>query len=100
MADNEHALPSLGQSEELSVQHSVGEPVPELSQPSEEGSKVPSAVRRQNAMDVLPYDPTGAHSISQSEIDEGQVSTRIRHASSESCDAEGLTRGSSHENVG
>jgi len=99
MADNEHALPSLGQSEELSVQHSVGEPVPELSNPSEEGAKVPSSVRRQYARDVLPHDPTGAHSVSQSEIDEGQVSTRVRHAFSEASDAEGLAGRASHENV-
>jgi hypothetical protein len=43
MSDNEHTAASLGQSEVLSVQDSVGPPIPELCQPSEEGAKVPSS---------------------------------------------------------
>jgi hypothetical protein len=41
-SDNEHTLASLGQSEVLSVKNPVGEPIPELAQPSEKGTKVPS----------------------------------------------------------
>jgi len=43
VSDNEHTAASLGHSKELSVKNSVGEPIPEFDQPSEEGSKVPSS---------------------------------------------------------
>jgi hypothetical protein len=39
MSDNEDATAALGNSKVVSVQNSVGEPIPELRQPSEEGSK-------------------------------------------------------------
>jgi hypothetical protein len=41
-SDNEHTPAPLGNSEELSVQHSVGEPIPELPQRPKEGTKIPS----------------------------------------------------------
>jgi len=44
MSDNEDATTSLWDSEVLSVEHSVGEPIPEFSQRPEEGTKVPSSV--------------------------------------------------------
>jgi hypothetical protein len=44
-SDNEHSLATLGDSEELSVQHSVGEPIPEVAQRPEDGTHVPSSVR-------------------------------------------------------
>ena len=53
-SDNEHTAASLGHSEELSVQNSVGEPIPELAQEPEEGAKVPSSVAGQDAGDVFP----------------------------------------------
>ena len=65
MSDNEHARPSLGQVEVLSVKNPVGEPIPELPQPSEEGSKRPSAIDRQDTGHVLPDHPLGAKSVSQ-----------------------------------
>ncbi len=43
-SDNEHAAPSLAHSEVLSVQDSVGPPIPEFSQRPEDGSKIPSLV--------------------------------------------------------
>jgi hypothetical protein len=50
-SDNEHTVPSLGDgapvavhSHILSVQNSVGEPIPEEPQEPEEGTKVPSFV--------------------------------------------------------
>ena len=43
MSDNEDAAALLGHSEVLSVQHSVGEPVPEFPKRPEEGAKVPSS---------------------------------------------------------
>jgi hypothetical protein len=83
MADNEHTRPSLGQPEVLSVQHSVGEPIPELPQPSEKGAQRMSCVCRQDARDVLPDAPAGAISIQNCEIREGEVATRISQALAE-----------------
>jgi hypothetical protein len=57
MSDNEDAAPSLGYSEILSVQNSVGDPIPEFDQHPEEGSKRASVVDRQDAGDVLPHQP-------------------------------------------
>jgi hypothetical protein len=45
MSDNEDATAPLWNSKVLSVQHSVGEPIPEFDQAPEDGSKVPSSVR-------------------------------------------------------
>src|SRR6056297_898679 len=83
----------------LSVQHSVGEPIPEFAQAPEEGAKVPSFVRGQNAGDILPYDPAGAEAISKPEIFEGQVATVVGHSLSEPGDAEGLTGRSSDKKL-
>ena len=44
ISDNEHALPALGQSEILSVKHSVGEPIPEFRHFSKEDGKIFSFV--------------------------------------------------------
>jgi hypothetical protein len=57
MSDNEDAAPSLRYSEKLSVKNPVGDPIPELDQQPEEGSKRPSSVNRQDTGDVLPYQP-------------------------------------------
>jgi hypothetical protein len=53
MSDNEHSTASLGDSEEASVQHSVGVPIPEFAQRPEDGTQVPSSVARQESSDVL-----------------------------------------------
>jgi hypothetical protein len=45
MSDNEHAAAALWNSKELSVKHSVGEPIPEFDHAPENGTKVPSSVR-------------------------------------------------------
>jgi len=57
ISDNEDTPPSLGYSEKLSVKNPVGDPIPELDQDPEEGSKRPSSVNRQDAGDVLPNQP-------------------------------------------
>ncbi|VAZ77504.1 hypothetical protein LAUMK15_03873 [Mycobacterium persicum] len=44
MSDNEDSVAALGNSEVLSVQNSVGDPIPELRQRPEDGTKVPSIV--------------------------------------------------------
>jgi len=99
MPDNEDATTSLGHSEVASVQNSVGEPVPELSQRPEEGTKVPSSSRRQHAGDVLPDDPPRLKFLNKSEIDERQVTARVIQSSAESGDAEGLARCPTNEDI-
>src|SRR4051812_48241348 len=99
MADNEHTLPSLGQAEVLSVQHSVSEPIPERRQPPEEGSKIPPSTRRQDTGYVLPYQPLGPIAISERQIDERQVSARISQSSPKAGDAERLTGCSTNEKI-
>jgi hypothetical protein len=83
-SDNEHTPPSLWDgtrvrfhSDVLSVHDSVREPVPELDQRPEEGSKVPSAVRRQDAGHVFPDDVARPDSINQAQIREGEIASRI-----------------------
>jgi hypothetical protein len=57
MSDNEDATASLGYSEMLSVENSVGDPIPAFDQHPEEGSKRPSVVDRQDTGDVFPHHP-------------------------------------------
>jgi hypothetical protein len=45
MSDNEHSTASLGDSEEASVQHSEGPPIPDVLQRPEDGTQIPSSVR-------------------------------------------------------
>jgi hypothetical protein len=97
--DNEHTAASLGHSEELSVKHSVGEPVPEFDQAPEDGTKIPSSSRRQDAGDVLPNQPSGPQAVSQPKIFEGQVAAAIRQSASETRDTERLARCSSDQKV-
>jgi hypothetical protein len=87
-SDNEHTTASLGHSEELSVKHPVGPPIPEVGQGSEDrchvcawvaagagscgeegvvevGGESPSGAigfvtRRKQARDVLDENPTGS----------------------------------------
>ena len=57
MSDKKDSPARLWDSEVVSVQHSVGEPVPEFCQLPEDGSKRPSAVDAQDVGDVFPDDP-------------------------------------------
>jgi hypothetical protein len=89
-SDNEHTPSSLRDgtrvtvhSHPLSVQHSVGEPVPELDQRPEEGTKVPSSSRRQDTRDVFPDEAARPDAINQAEIDEGEVSAGVCETLSE-----------------
>jgi hypothetical protein len=59
MSDKEDATAALGNSEVLSVQNSVGVPIPEFSQRPEYGSHIPSAMGRQKSRDVFSNEPTG-----------------------------------------
>jgi hypothetical protein len=99
ISDNEHATAPLWNSEVLSVQHSVGEPIPELDQPSEDGAKVPSSAAGQHAGDVLPHQPSGPCAISKPEKLERQVATVVSQSASKAGDAERLAGGSSDKKV-
>ena len=99
MSDNEHAAAALWNSKVLSVQCSVGEPIPEFCQRPEEGAKRPSLVNRQDAGDVLPHQPRTSQSLSQRQILKRQVTARIVQPLSESSHAEGLAGGSANKQV-
>ena len=86
-------------SDELSVKDSVCPPIPRLPQPTEEGSKVPSAVARQGTGEILPDHPLGPVAVSHGKIDEGQVTARVVQSLSESGDGEGLAGCSSDEKI-
>jgi len=62
-SDNEHTAASLGHSVVLSVEHPIGPPIPEFFQRPEDGSHVPSSVRRQKSRDVLDENPSGSNLI-------------------------------------
>ena len=98
MSDNEHTTASLGHSEVLSVKNAVGEPIPELPQPSEQGSKRSGFVR-QNAGDVFPQNPLGAIAVNDAKKCEGEVAPRVSKSFAKSRNAEGLAGGSPNENV-
>jgi len=99
VADNEHTAATLGDSKPLSVQNSVGEPIPEFPQRPEEGSKIPSFAATEDARHVFPNDPFGLHDSSKLDESEGQVATRVSQSASESCDREGLAWGASDQKV-
>ena len=87
-SDNEHTTAALGHSEVLSVQNSVGEPIPEDAQEPEEGTKVPSSIAGQDTGDVLPNQPAGAILCSNGTKGEHEVATRVIQSFSESSDTE------------
>jgi hypothetical protein len=104
MSDNEHTASSLGDgalqsvhSDELSVQHSVGEPIPELPQRPEEGAKIPSVSAGQNAGDVLPDQPSGPIAVSDGKIGEHEVAAWVSKSFPKSRDGEGLAGSSTDE---
>jgi hypothetical protein len=66
MPDKEDAAAALGNSEELSVQNSVGDPIPEFRQRPDDGTHVASPVRRQKSRDVFADEPAGACFVKKS----------------------------------
>jgi hypothetical protein len=99
MRDNEDSTTALGYSEVLSVQHSVGEPIPEFDQRPEEGTKVPASSRRQDTGDVFPDNPTGLEFVSQPKKGESEVAPRVGKSFAESGNGEGLARCASDQKV-
>lgn len=99
MSDNEHTAAALCQSEVLSVKNPVGEPIPALCQPPEEGSKRPSSVNRQDAGDVLPDHPAGPKSVNEANKLKCEVPSIASNSRSKSGDTEILAGGSADENI-
>jgi hypothetical protein len=99
IADKEDSTALLRDSEELSVKHSVGEPIPAFPQRSEDGSKIPSAVRRQDAGNIFPDDPARANSIKEAHALEGQLAASAIQPRSVSSDGEILTGCAGDEEV-
>ena len=97
--DNEDSTTTLGNSEVLCVQHSVGPPIPELAQRPEEGSQDPSSVNRQDTWDVFPNHPTGSKVGNDAKVGEGEVSAWVVKSFAESSDGEGLTGAAADHNV-
>src|SRR3546814_20255236 len=99
ISDNEDATAPLGNSEVLSVENAVGEPIPEFAQRPEEGAKIPSAVAGQYARDVFPDRPPRPVSVGDGEIGEHEGASRIFQSSTQPCNAKRLARRSSNEDV-
>ena len=99
MSNNEDAAAALGHSEELSVQNSVSDPIPELSQGPEDGSKRPSGVDRQHTRDVFPDDPPRSQALNSAEKFQREVATRVIHSKPVAGDAKGLAGSSSDEKL-
>jgi len=106
MRDNEDTLPSLGDgtrvsvhSDILSVQDSVGPPIPAFSQCPEEGSKRPSSVLRQDTGDVFPDHPLRAKCADQLDELQREATARVGKSCPEPCDGEGLAGCASDEDV-
>jgi hypothetical protein len=97
VCDNEHTATALGDSKPLSVKNSVGEPIPEFCQRPEEGAKIPSSCRRQDAGDVFPDHPSGPQDSNKLSESECQVATRVFQSFSQPCDGERLAWSSSDE---
>ena len=119
MSDNEDATPALWNSEVLSVQSSVGEPIPEFLKSGQETGErmafvcviLPSSITVVRVIgsvfgsagihsgDVLPYQPAGPQALSQSKKFKREVAALSSHTRSESCDTEVLTGGSTDKKV-
>jgi hypothetical protein len=68
-------------------------------QPPEEGSKIPSAVRRQDTGDIFPDNPLRPKTASEVKIGKHELTAGVVESGPLSCDAEGLAGGSSHKKV-
>jgi hypothetical protein len=86
-------------SDALRVQGSIGPLEPEFSQRPEEGTKVPSASRRQDAGDVFPQEPLDLEVVREREEREREVSSGVFKPFAEARDGEGLTGSASDKKV-
>lgn len=77
-ADKEDTLAALGQSEELSVQHSPRHAIPELRHCPDDGAKGSPSVNRENSGDVLPHEPARANRSNQFRKFKSEVTALVR----------------------
>ena len=89
----------MGDSEILSIENAVGDPIPAFAQRPEDGAKVFSSVTAEYPWDIYPNDPGGSTLVNNLAESEGQVATVIAQSSSEPGNGEGLTGRSSDKNV-
>ena len=73
----------MGDSEILSIENAVGEPIAAFDQRPEDGTKVPSSVTAEYPWDIFPNDPGGSKLVNNLAESEGQVATVIAQSSSE-----------------
>lgn len=99
MSHNEDSTASLGHSEVLSVQHSVGDMIPEFSQRPDKGTKVAPSPGAVHAGDVFPHKPAGSQATSQSEIRPEKLTTRVVQSASLAGDGERLAGSSPDKNI-
>lgn len=99
MSDKEHTAAALGHSEELSVKHSVGETIPEVSQRPEEGAERCPLVLGKYAWHVLPEKPARAKLSHSSDVFEHEATSRIHESAALTRDAEGLAGASPDHKV-
>src|SRR6516164_2558886 len=95
MSDNEEAAAALGNSEILSVQNSVREPIPAFFQRPEDGAKVAPTAGRQQSRHIFKDDPSrtsssGSNSANKRKGEQRQVATRVIQAASLAGDRERL----------
>jgi hypothetical protein len=85
----------------LSVQDPISEPIPELDQRPEEGSKVRSFgfTRTEHTWDVFPEEVFGLELVDESENNQGKIASRVGESFSEAGDAEGLAGRSGDDEV-
>jgi hypothetical protein len=86
-------------SDVLSVQDSVGPPIPELPQGVEEGSEGAASVHRQETRHVFINDPLGSQVVNQAEIGKGEVAAWVGESAPETGHGKSLARWSTDENV-
>jgi hypothetical protein len=83
----------------LRVEGPIGPLVPEFSQRPEDGSKIPSSVRRQNTGDVFPQEPLDLEVVREREEREREVSSGVCETFSETGNGEGDARRASDQKV-
>ena len=90
ISDKEDSTATLGNSEELSVQDSVGKMIPAFSQRLGKVTEVDPAVRGQASWNVFPKNPARCNFTSQADKVEGQSTALSRKSGSLSGDREVL----------
>ena len=100
MSDNEDTLALLGHAEILSVENSVGPPIPDVPQPGKEAPEGAPAVGREDAGYILPDDPSRAKKANQCDEGHCKTSSGVGKSATKPGNGEGLARCSTDKNIG